>query len=50
LVHGALIGFRTVEFGRLMGGIIETVAKQSGLTPVTAANGGAAAADIPRAA
>jgi hypothetical protein len=50
LAHGALIGFRTVEFGRLMGGIIETVAKQSGLTPVTAANGAAAAADISRAA
>jgi O-antigen biosynthesis protein len=50
LAHGALIGFRTVEFGRLMGRIIETVAKQSGLTPVASASDGAAAADIPRAA
>jgi GT2 family glycosyltransferase len=50
LAHGALIGFRTVEFGQLMGRIIETVAKQSGLTPVAGASDGAAAADIPRAA
>jgi hypothetical protein len=50
LAHGALIGFRTVEFGQLMGRIIETVAKQSGLTPVASASDGAQAADIPRAA
>jgi GT2 family glycosyltransferase len=49
LAHGALIAFRTVEFGRLMGGIIETVAKQSGLTPVSPTGDGAAA-DLPDAA
>ena len=31
---GALIAYRTVEFGRLMHRIIETVAQREGLTPV----------------
>ena len=48
LAQGALIAYRTVEFGRLMRGIIATVAKNQGVTPVAAAP--AAAADMPRAA
>jgi hypothetical protein len=39
LCQGALIGFRTVEFGRLMHGIIETVAKQQGVSPLEPAGG-----------
>jgi GT2 family glycosyltransferase len=34
LAQGALIAYRTLEFGRLMHGIIETVARQVELTPV----------------
>ncbi|HWI29810.1 MAG TPA: glycosyltransferase [Stellaceae bacterium] len=48
LAQGALIAYRTVEFGRLMRGIIATVAKNQGATPVAAE--AAAAADMPRAA
>ena len=49
LAQGALIAYRTVEFGRLMRGIVATVAKSQGVTPVAAAPA-AAAADMPRAA
>jgi hypothetical protein len=34
IAHSALIGYRTVEFGRLMHRIIDTVAQRQGLTPV----------------
>ena len=34
LLFGLLIAYRTVQFGRLMRGIIETVARREGLTPV----------------
>ncbi len=34
LINGAVIAYRTIEFGRLMHGIIEAVAKQTGLTPL----------------
>jgi O-antigen biosynthesis protein len=34
LAQGALIAYRTLEFGKLMHGIIETVARQVELTPV----------------
>ena len=37
LAQGVLISYRAVEFGRLMHGIVETVAKQVGLTPVVPA-------------
>jgi hypothetical protein len=37
LAQGALIGYRTIEFGKLMQGIIETVAKQVELTPLAPA-------------
>ena len=49
LLHGALIALRTLEFGRLMQGIIETVAKSQGVSPV-APHPAAAPADLPRAA
>ena len=50
LAHGGLIAYRTVEFGKLMHGIIETVAKQQGVSPVMAASGAETHADVPRAA
>jgi O-antigen biosynthesis protein len=50
LLQGALIAYRTVEFGRLMHGIIETVAKSQGVTPLAPAAETAPAADMPRAA
>jgi xanthosine utilization system XapX-like protein len=34
IVNGALIGYRTVEFGRLMHSVIDTVAQRQHLTPV----------------
>jgi O-antigen biosynthesis protein len=48
LAQGALIAFRTVEFGRLMRGIIATVAKNQGVTAVAAEP--KPAANMPRAA
>jgi O-antigen biosynthesis protein len=48
--QATLIAFRTIEFGRLMHGIIETVAKQQGLMPVAASGDRAAPAAVPRAA
>jgi glycosyltransferase involved in cell wall biosynthesis len=50
LLQGALIGYRTLEFGRLMHGIIETVAKSQGVTPLAPAAATSPAADMPRAA
>jgi hypothetical protein len=50
LAQGALIAYRTLEFGKLMHGIIETVAKQQGVSPVAAPDHRAAPASIPRAA
>jgi O-antigen biosynthesis protein len=50
LAQGALIAYRTVEFGRLMHGIIETVAKQVELTPVAPAGDTATPVEAPRAA
>src|SRR5712671_2314229 len=50
LAQGALIAYRTVEFGKLMHGIIETVAKQVELTPVAPAGDPAAPVDAPHAA
>ena len=38
LLFGLLIAYRTVQFGRLMRGIIETVARREGLTPVEPPN------------
>jgi O-antigen biosynthesis protein len=35
LAHGAIIAQRTIAFGRLMHGIIETVARREGLSPLT---------------
>jgi O-antigen biosynthesis protein len=49
LAQGALIAYRTLEFSRLMRGIIGTVAKAQGLTPV-GTQAAAPAADMPRAA
>ncbi|HZB90279.1 MAG TPA: hypothetical protein VE397_02485 [Stellaceae bacterium] len=49
LAQLALITYRTLEFSRLMRGIIGTVAKAHGLTPV-AATEPAPAADLQRAA
>jgi O-antigen biosynthesis protein len=49
LLQGALIAFRTVEFGRLMHAIIETVARSQGVSPL-APEPAAASADMPRAA
>ena len=49
LGQSALIGYRTLEFSRLMRGIIGTVAKAQGLTPV-GTQAAAPAADMPRAA
>ncbi|MGH7088292.1 MAG: hypothetical protein ACREFQ_05275, partial [Stellaceae bacterium] len=34
LAHGAYIGWRTFEFGRLMRRIIETVARREGVAPI----------------
>jgi hypothetical protein len=48
LAQGALIAFRTFEFARLMRGIIGTVAKNQGVTPVAVEP--APPADMPRAA
>jgi O-antigen biosynthesis protein len=50
LAQGALIAYRTLEFGKLMHGIIEAVAKQQGLSPVAAPDNRPAPASIPRAA
>ena len=50
LLQSALVAYRTLEFGRLMHGIIETVAKSQGVTPVAPAPETAPAADMPRAA
>src|SRR5258708_18046511 len=50
LAQGALIAYRTVEFGKLMHGIIETVAKQAELTPVAPAGDPPAPGQAPRAA
>jgi glycosyltransferase involved in cell wall biosynthesis len=47
LAEAGLIGYRTLEFGRLMRGIIATVAKSQGVTPVAAPP---PPADMPRAA
>ncbi len=49
LLQAALIAWRTLEFGRLMHAIIETVAKSQGVSPV-APEPAAAPADMPRAA
>ena len=49
LLQSALIAYRTVEFGRLMHGILETVAKSQGVSPV-APESATAPADMPRAA
>jgi O-antigen biosynthesis protein len=38
LLFGLLIAYRTVQFGRLMRGIIETVARREGLMPVEPPN------------
>ncbi len=50
LLQSALVAYRTLEFGRLMHGIIETVAKRQGVTPVEPAPETAPPADLPRAA
>jgi glycosyltransferase involved in cell wall biosynthesis len=50
LAQGALIAYRTLEFGKLMHGIIEMVAKQQGVSPVAAPDHRAAPTSIPRAA
>jgi GT2 family glycosyltransferase len=50
LAQGALIAYRTLEFGKLMHGIIEAVAKQQGLSPLVAPDNRPAPASIPRAA
>jgi hypothetical protein len=34
IAHGALIAYRTVEFGRLMHRIVDTIAQRQHLTPV----------------
>jgi hypothetical protein len=49
IAQGTLIAYRTLEFSRLMRGIIGTVAKAQGLTPV-GRPAAAPAADMPRAA
>jgi hypothetical protein len=49
ILQGALIAYRTVEFGRLMHGIVEAVAKREGLAPVEPA-GGAAPEPAPESA
>jgi GT2 family glycosyltransferase len=50
IAQGALIAYRTVEFSKLMHGIIETVAKHAELTPVTSPADAAPSIDAPRAA
>jgi hypothetical protein len=50
IAHAGLIAYRTVEFGRLMHGIIEAVAKQAGLMPVAPAGESAMPAGTPRPA
>ncbi len=50
LAHGALIGYRTQEFSRLMIRIIETVAQRDGLTPVGTAEPATLSTTVPRAA
>jgi glycosyltransferase involved in cell wall biosynthesis len=50
IAQAALIAFRTVEFGRLMRGIVETVAKQQGVMPLAPAGEAPSPADVPRAA
>jgi GT2 family glycosyltransferase len=37
IAHGVLIGYRTIEFGRLMHRIIDTIAQRQHLTPVKSA-------------
>jgi GT2 family glycosyltransferase len=50
LAQSALIAYRTIEFGRLMRGIIETVAKHVELRPLAPAGGATDAVAAPRAA
>jgi hypothetical protein len=50
IAQGALIAYRTVEFSKLMHGIIETVAKHAELTPVTPPGDAATPIEAPRAA
>ncbi len=50
LAQSALVAYRTLEFGRLMHGIIETVAKHVELTPVAPAGEASIVASAPRAA
>ena len=52
LLFGMLIAYRTVQFGRLMRGIIETVAQREGLNPVEPVDnkGEPSPAPLPRAA
>ena len=50
LAQSALIAYRTIEFGRLMRGIIETVAKQVELRPLAPSGGATDAVAAPRAA
>jgi O-antigen biosynthesis protein len=50
LAHGALVAWRTFEFGKLMQGAIATVAKGQGLTAVTAAKSSPPAGGLERAA
>ena len=50
LAQGSLIAYRTLEFGKLMHGIIEAVAKQQGLAPLTAPDNRPVPASVPRAA
>jgi hypothetical protein len=50
LAQGALIAYRTLEFGKLMHGIIETVAKHVELAPVAPTSDSATPLEAPRAA
>ena len=51
LCQAALIAYRTFEFGRLMHGIIETVARREGLSPLEPAGSGPGPDEaLPRAA
>jgi hypothetical protein len=50
MAQAALVGYRTLEFGKLMHGIIETVARHVELAPVGSASDGTAPESAPRAA
>ncbi|HXP13299.1 MAG TPA: hypothetical protein VN795_06515, partial [Stellaceae bacterium] len=50
LLFGLLIAYRMVQFWRLMPGIIETVARREGLTPVEPTDAAGPEAVLPRRA